>query len=146
MTAPGTQAPPPMVHQRPPEPRQVPPRKRDVPSCLSEIKDALLGVERAYAGYNHLSEILAQLSGQAPEGARLKGMPIFKYFASPDGVKQIEVQSDLGTIPLEYRNHVLVPMVNGHAIELNAALAVLASVTQEMQAIIGPLVSGTAPL
>ncbi len=93
-----------------------------MPDMLQTIRDEADMLERALAGYTHLTEVLRQSTEGLAAGDRAKGLPILQYKASADGVHAVEVRADLGKIDPRFIPHVLSPLANVHAGEMYEAL------------------------
>lgn len=94
----------------------------DISGRLEAVKEETIMLERALAGYTHLSETLRQLQQGVPEGQRAKGLPIFNYKASSNGVNAVDVCADLRNIDPNYVPHVLSPLCAMHAQEMYGSL------------------------
>lgn len=119
--------------QQPAPPRQVPPRQVTVGELLQQADECLIGLRRAYAGCNHLNEALAAHMNPPPPGQRRKGLPIFNYRASADGVKAEEIAVDLKNVEPEYIPHVLVPLINAHIPEIQHWLSNLKQIVVQVE-------------
>jgi len=114
-------------------PRTSPPRPSRTPrDILDNMTDDLFKMERSLAGYNYLSGALNTINDTLPDGERAKGLPIFHYKASVDGVKMIDVVSDLKEIDPSYLNYILAPMCDAHGKTMLASIDSLIKNAQEM--------------
>jgi hypothetical protein len=98
-------------------------KPRDIPEMLVALQDELNKAARAAAGYFTLSSIYEQVTALAKGKSRKKGLPIFQYKGSLDGVNVLPLECDLGKIPTEFLPHMLSPMCNVHAAEMLEGLS-----------------------
>jgi hypothetical protein len=101
-------------------PPEMPPKPEPttMPEMLQTIRDEADMLERALAGYTHLTDILRQQTQGMQPGERAKGLPILGYRATADGVHAVDVRADLAKIDPAFVPHVLSPMCNVHASEM----------------------------
>lgn len=123
-TAVSAAAPAPPTGQRTrsaPQPRQVPPARRTSVDVFEAIKDELRMFMRGSAGYQLLEDALATVEGRPTSDGRQKGMPILSMNHS-FGNEPLELCFDIAKIPLDQRQHILVPLINSQVPIVQEAL------------------------
>jgi hypothetical protein len=113
-----------------------PEKPRDIPEILVVLQDELNRTVKSAAGYFTLSSVYEQIASPGPRKGRKRGLPIFSYKGSLDGVNCVTMECDLGKIPLEYLPHILSPMCNVHAGELLQGLVKIQALTNDALAMV----------
>lgn len=118
------------------EPAPKAPEQPNVDELVTELGDEMKMVERAYAGYRHLSSLVKQVTGQMAGGERARAMPVLSFTSVlADGRTPTEIKID--TRNVMQPEYVLVPLANEQANQLLAAINKVAQII----ATIGPVLN-----
>ena len=100
---------------------------RPIEDIMRDMAEEFEAMQRSQAGYTCLLTALNTVTGQLSPGERRRGLPIFKYTGTSNGVNVIEICSDLQDIDVTHIPGVLAPLINAHYNKMcDAAMSVQA--------------------
>lgn len=117
---------------------EMPPAERpnDIASMLDGMNQTFNDLERYVAGYNTLTRVFQTVTNTLPAGQRPKGL-MLSFKGSVDDIHAIDVNIDIQKhVDPKNAHYVLVPLANGQAMGMLAAVNQLLAEGEKLKAVI----------
>lgn len=112
-------------------PREIAPV--NVGALMGDLDAAWLEVRRAVAGYARVNHLFRSVAGGLAEGELPAGPPLITFPATVTGHDVETICLDLRDVPREELEYLLIPMLNGFAVQLGTAAQKFAALMAQLK-------------